>query len=307
MRDLRLVLAIGTAGSTAAAAEVLHLTQSAVSRALAVAEAHAGAALFARTSRGLVATEAGEVVLAQAPDILSDLTALQRRLRDPQPRPRRLRFAAECVMAYPWLARVVLHLQRTTPSIELSMPLDVGDTIVESLADRHLDAAMLTSRPPAGVTSRKLFHDELVFIVGDHHPRAGARHLTRDDLLADTLLASTARAGDRWFLRKVFGKRQAPLRVKRFPVTEAIVEFARAGLGIAVLSEWVANAYLGPGSGLHALPLDSGRLERPWRLSHHKDQAPVADALADAILASRPTPRRQSGPDRSSRRPRHIV
>lgn len=291
MRDLRLVLAIGATGSTAAAAEILHVTQSAVSRALAVAEGHAGAELFARTSRGLVPTEAGTIVLTRAPEILSELTALQRRLREPRPEPRRVRFAAECMMAYPWLAKVVLRLRKTAPSVELSMPLRYADTTVESLAKGDLDAAMITSRPPAGVTSRKLFHDELVFLVANDHPLASARHLTRDDLLAHTLLVSSARAGDRWFLRRVFGKRKAPLTVKRFPVTEAIIEFARAGLGIAVLSEWIANAYLGPHARLRCLRMDSGPLERPWRLSHRKDLAPMADALIDAILASRPPPR----------------
>ena len=91
VRDLRVVLALATSGTTAAAAEVLHITQSAVSRALAVAEDHAGAELFTRTPRGLLPTEAGDALLDAAPALLSDLVDIERRLRHPAPRRRTVR------------------------------------------------------------------------------------------------------------------------------------------------------------------------------------------------------------------------
>jgi LysR family transcriptional regulator for metE and metH len=51
-RDLRLVLALAGAGTTAAAADTLHRTQPAVSRALLGAEHRLGVRLFDRTPRG---------------------------------------------------------------------------------------------------------------------------------------------------------------------------------------------------------------------------------------------------------------
>lgn len=51
MRDLQVVLALAAAGSTASAAAALHLTQSAVSRALLLVEDKLGVRLFARSER----------------------------------------------------------------------------------------------------------------------------------------------------------------------------------------------------------------------------------------------------------------
>ena len=86
-RDLRLILALATARTTAAAAESLHLTQPAVSRALLSAEHRLGVRLFDRTPRGLEPTPAGRTAMAAAPRVLEAMTALEAQLRGPARRP----------------------------------------------------------------------------------------------------------------------------------------------------------------------------------------------------------------------------
>lgn len=288
VRDLRVVLALGEAGTTAAAADVLRLTQSAVSRALSVAEDHAGVPLFERTARGLVPTAAGRTLIERAPEMLADLRTLERRVRAPAPPPRRVRFAAECFMAYPWLARVTARLRRTAPELRLKMPLSSADRAPQALAEGELDVALLTSRAPSGCRRAPMFTDELLFVVSDRHPLAARPHLLPRDLEDEQLLITTATSGDRWFLRELYGSRKVRLRAQRFVITEGIVEFAREGLGVAVLSEWIAGSYLGPGSGLTALRLRRGPLLRKWTLAHRPEAEPVIDELRDAILAAKP-------------------
>lgn len=289
VRDLRVVVALGRSGTTAAAAQRLHLTQSAVSRALAAAESHAGVPLFTRTARGLVPTSAGAMFLDAAPGMLAELSALERRMREPAPAPRRVRLVAECHMAYPWLAKVVLHLRRTAPGVRLEIPVEHSQRAVEALAEGSVDAALLTSRPPPGFKSTQMLEDELMFVVSSEHPLATKRALAPRDIASHPLLVPTARTEDARFLRFVFGSRPPRLRVERLAVTEAIIELARAGLGIAVLSEWVARAYLeSPNAGLEALRLRKGPLTRSWRLSHAPELAQAAPLLADAIRAAQP-------------------
>ncbi len=293
VRDLRVVLALSESGTTSAAAESLHLSQSAVSRALAVAEERAGTELFARTPHGLVPTAAGERLAERAPAMLTALTALERSLREPQPERRVVRFAAECHFAYAWLAKVVLQLQRLAPEIDLRLPSELLHDTRGALQRGDLDMAMVMGRAPKGTHSHALFDDELVFLVAAEHP--AAEGLTKKVLRAHPLLCSTARNGDEWFMRTVFGSRPPRLKVRRFAVTEAVVEFARAGLGIAVLSSWVVNAYLGTGSSLVVQRLPKGPLLRPWRLAHRPEAAPIAEPLVDAITAA--LPRRHRGVD----------
>ena len=77
VRDLRVVCALACAGTTAKAAAILHLTQPAVSRALLAAEDKLGEKLFERTPRRLVATAAGERLLAGASRLLIELGDLE--------------------------------------------------------------------------------------------------------------------------------------------------------------------------------------------------------------------------------------
>lgn len=292
VRDLRVVLALGSAGTTAAAARVLHLTQSAVSRALGVAEAHAGVPLFERTARGLVPTRAGATVLDAAPALLAELSSLERRLREPAPQPQRVRLVAECHMAYPWLADVVLRLRRAAPQLRLEMPVEQSQRAVDALADGDVDAALLTSPAPPSLSSRPMFEDELCFVLAADHPLAQRAALLPRDIASHPLLVPTVRTEDARFMRFVFGKRRPRLRVERLAVTEAMVELARAGLGIAVLSEWVANAYLdAPDSGLVTRRLRKGPLRRRWRLAWTAALEPVAPLLTEAIRAAQPLPR----------------
>ena len=286
IRDLQIVLALARSGTTAAASRELHLTQSAVSRALAVAEERAGVPLFNRTPKGLVPTEAGARAIEMAPEVLASLGALERAVRTPSEAPQRIRFAAECFMAYPWVARMVARLRERG----LRVDLRVGEThrAPEALVSGKLDAAMLLGRPPQPLVSKQILKDELVFLVGKRHPLANETKLLPKHIAATRLFVPDATASDAWFLRKVFGARRPALRVERLPITEAIIELVRAGVGIGVLSGWVAGSHLGHDDSLTIKRMRKGPLERSWRLAVRPELGEVGDELARALVAASP-------------------
>lgn len=288
VRDLRVVLALAHAGTTAAAASVLHLTQSAVSRALTTAEEHAGAALFTRTPKGLVPTDAGLMVLGAAPELLAGLVDLEHRLRAPCPRPRTVRLVAECHMAYAWLTDFVVRLKRHAPAIRVSMPVEHSGRAAEALAEGKVDAAMIVTHTPEGHLSQPLFDDELLFLVGRDHALGKRAALLPRDLVEHSLLVPSSTAHDALFMRAVFGSRRPRLRVDRVPVTEAIVELARVGLGIGVLSEWLVGSYVDKERDLRVLRLRKGPIRRAWRLAYHPSLAPVVPLLIDGIVGAQP-------------------
>lgn len=116
----------------------------------------------------------------------------------------------------------------------------------------HADVALLTTVRVAHSALREeaLFSDEVVFLLARTHPLAARAALTRADLLAHPLLGSTQTpsAGTRWFLRCVFGvSPRARPRFERLPLTAAILDMARAGMGIAVMSAWIAGPHLQSG------------------------------------------------------------
>ncbi|OJH36923.1 LysR family transcriptional regulator [Cystobacter ferrugineus] len=290
IRDLRVVLALASARTTAQAASVLHLTQPAVSRALLAVEDKLGARLFDRTPRGLVPTEAGECLISGAAHLLVELGDLEQRVRAPVVSPMRIRLVCECYTAYHWLPSTLMNLRKSLPSLDVSLALEHTQAPVPALEAGEIDVALITSAsvPRARLEERQLFSDEVVFVVSASHPLAARKTLTPADLRQHTLLTSQVPSSEgHWFLTRVFGRARPRLRFEKIPLTEAIIDVARAGLGIAVLSEWVAGPHLGKGD-LVAKRLASGPLLRPWRLAWRREVGDAALRLLAALETTAP-------------------
>ncbi len=290
VRDLRVVLALASAGTTAQAAAVLHLTQPAVSRALLSAEDKLGTRLFERTPRGLVPTAAGQELVSGATRLLVELGDLEHRVRAPVAPPVRLRLVCECYTAYHWLPSALTNLRRSLPGLQLSLAVEHTQDPVPALVAGDIDVALVTTSPVprSGLEEREIFSDEVVFIMAASHPLASRKALTREDLRACTLLTGqTPPAEAQWFMTRVFGRERPRLRFERLPLTEAILDVARAGMGIAVLSEWVASPHLGKGE-LVAKRLASGPLRRPWRMAWRREVGEAALRLMDALEGTAP-------------------
>lgn len=290
MRDLRLVLALAEAGATARASELLHLTQPAVSRALASLESRLGVALFERVPRGLTPTVEGRALLAEAPRVLASLVDLERRLRTPPPPPARVRVVCECHTVFHWLPSAVVRLRAALPGIEVALAVEHTHRAAQALRDGLVDVALLTNETvdAPDLETRPLFSDEVVFVVGADHPLSRSKSLTRAQLLAHPLLTTQAsRSEASWFTQKVFGRASTKARYEVVPLTEAVVDMARAGLGVAILSEWVASPYLARGD-LVVRRLARGALRRGWSLAWRSDVREAATRLHAVLTATVP-------------------
>jgi len=290
---LELVLALAAAGSTAGAASSLHLTQSAVSRALGQAESRVGVSLFERSARGLVPTAAGKRLLAGAGPLLAQLHELERAVAAPEQAPLRVRLVCECYTAYRWLPSAMADMRELWPDLAVEVGAEHTADPVKALVRGKIDIALLTtSEVPKGegLRAEPLFSDEVVFVVGKQHRFARLRTLTPLQLETETLITgNTPPAEGRWFARNTFGRRRPKLQFLRLPLTEAIIDAARAGMGVAVLSEWMASGYVDQGEReLVVRRLASGPLRRPWRIAYREELQNVAERLKGALQSSVP-------------------
>jgi len=290
VRDLQLVQALSAAGSTSRAAALVHLTQPAVSRALCSLEARLGVSLFERSAQGLVPTAAGERLLEGARELLVGLCDLEQRVRAPAP-PSRLRIVCECYTAYHWLPSALTALR--SHGFGLDVALEVAHTAApaSALTGGDVDAALLTTARVEGkdVLERPLFSDEVVFVLAKTHPLAAKKVITREDLASSVLVTSsnTPQAEQVWFMRAVFGRSKPRLRFERLPLTEAILDVTRAGLGVAALSAWIAGPHLNKGD-LCVRRLDTGPLQRPWRYAYRREHSEAAMRLFAVLQTAAP-------------------
>jgi len=291
VRDLELVLALAAAGVPRALAAPLHLTQSAISRALGQAEARLGVQLFERNSRGLSLTAAGQRLQAGAPAVLRQLHELERAATAPERVPEKLALVCECYTAYRWLPSVIADLRERWSELMLEVRSEHTREPTAALVRGKIDVALLTtSELPKGQGLREepLFTDEVVFVMAAQHPLAAQRRITPLQLTGEQLITGNTPAAEaRWFLRAAFGRRRPKLHFLHLPLTEAIMDAARAGMGVAVLSEWVALGYVERGD-LVVRRLSKGPLKRPWRIAYRDEQQGVAERLKAALIGFAP-------------------
>jgi LysR family transcriptional regulator for metE and metH len=290
VRDLQLVLALASAGSTSKAAAVLHLSQPAVSRALLLAEQKVGTKLFERTGRGLAATPAGERLVAGAGPLLAELADLEHRAGSAPAGSVRVRMVCECYTAYRWLPSALTSLAKNLPGLEVDLAVEHTSAPVPALLDGKIDVALVTtSRVRSPLQEAPLFSDEIVFVMSKDHALASKKAITRKDLRESTLLGSTSTPlpEARSFFLRVFRDPRPRLTFIRFPLTEAIIDAARAGMGVAVLSEWIAGPYVGDGA-LVVKRLAGGPLRRLWRIAFRRESADAAERLRRVLAPTAP-------------------
>ncbi|WP_158515199.1 LysR family transcriptional regulator [Bordetella sp. H567] len=185
-RHLQALIALSDHGTQSAAAAALSLSQPAITQALSDLERLVGTPLLLRTSRGMAATAAGEVLLRRGKLALAEIDACASDI------------AAHlgtitgtvAVGVLPicgtlLVPRAVNRLLRDHPHLRIVLVDGPYDTLLHKLRDGRLDVIVGPLRPPspAGDTRQEaLFEGALSVIARQGHPLAARRGLTLAEL-----------------------------------------------------------------------------------------------------------------------------
>ncbi|WP_425450267.1 LysR substrate-binding domain-containing protein [Virgifigura deserti] len=128
---LRVLVALAEHGTASAAARAVHLTQSAVSKQLKGLEEIAGSALFARTSRGFVLTEAGRIYVTQARVALGALETAAARVSATRASPGLIRLHVLPILGDRWLVPRFSRFTERHPDIDVQFTTFITSDMVE--------------------------------------------------------------------------------------------------------------------------------------------------------------------------------
>lgn len=266
VRHLRLIAGIAEAGSMTKAANGLHLTQSALSHQLRDIEARFNTAFFLRVGKRMVLTAAGRRVLESAGRILDELGRVEEDIRQiAHQRDGMIRVATQCNTGYHWLPPLLARFNRKHPRVSVSIVVDATDRPVEALVNGQIDLAILTNDvTDPRLRLRRLFTDEMVALVPRQHPWASRASVSPRELASEHLLLYSSVPEESFVLTRVLGAAGlTPARVTFIMLTEAMLEMAKAGLGVAVLPRWSAQAAIATRS-LAALSITRRGIRRNW-------------------------------------------
>ncbi len=182
LRQLEYFVALAEARHFGRAADMVHVTQPALSVQIRALEDHLGTALVERQPRKVILTAAGHELLTRARGILAQVQGLGdvARLAGGLSGPLALGMIPTVA---PYLLPAALPLlTRHHPALDLRIRESRTEVLLEALADGHLDAAVvaLPSGAP-GLHERALFEDRFV-LAGSRaaiEPLAGAPEALR--------------------------------------------------------------------------------------------------------------------------------
>ena len=231
-----------------AAAERLNTTQPAISQRIAALEADLGVALLHRTTRRVVVTAKGRVLLEHAERLLALRSEMIAAIGDPSIRTGTFRLGVAETIVHTWLPRLIERTAQVFPRLALEIEVDTSPNLKARLDAREVDLAVLVGPvvDPA-LQWRTLCRYPMGFVAS---PKLALRQkrLTLEDLLRNPIVTFTRNTRPYADLTALIARAGVgPARIHASASLATIVRMAKDGLGIAVIPPVIVTEELARG------------------------------------------------------------
>lgn len=285
LEQLRIFVCVAEREHMTDAARTLHVTQSAVSAAIAALEARHGVRLFHRVGRGIVLTEAGSLFLAEARIILARVAAAEAMLDDLSGLKRgTLRVVASQTIAAYWLPPALAAFRARFPHLEIV--LEIGNTmqVAAHVQAGQSDFGIVEGKVDNPVLAQwPIAQDRLVLVRSTPFD---AQSCTPEALQKADWVMREQGSGTRSTLNECLRQSgvdpETLTEVLVLPSNESVRTAVEAGAGIAGLSSLVVAPALAAGT-LYAAPLAFGPREFFGLRHKERYRSQAVEALTDFI------------------------
>ena len=242
LEGMSTVLAVAEAGSLSAAARRQKMPLATVSRKVSELEAHLRTKLFNRSSRALVATDAGRSYIAAAKRILADVAEAERAASGEYTTPRgELSVSAPVALGRLHLQPVLAEFLATFPEVDVQLGLQ--DQAV-NLLEEHVDVALrIGPHADSGLIAVRVGEIRRVMCASPAYLKSRGTPRSPDDLSRhDCISFPPIQSPNTWRFKRDQTEYAVPVR-SRLVVSnlEAAYDAARAGIGITVVFSYHVN------------------------------------------------------------------
>ena len=245
---LSLIREVDRRGSLTAAADVLCLTQSALSHTVKKLEQQLGTPVWTREGRSLRLTQAGRALLALSERVLPQLEHAERLMHEYARGERgTLRIGMECHPCYQWLLKVVDPYLAAWPEVDVDVKQRFQFGGLKALHGYEIDL-LVTPDPlfKPGLNFVPVFDYEQVLVVASSHPLAGLAHAEPADLSDDVLITYPVDIERLDIYNQFFlPAGRAPRQRKTIETTDIMLQMVASGRGVAALPRWLVEEYAG--------------------------------------------------------------
>ena len=257
VRHLRTLVALRDSGSLVRAAQLLNLTQSALSHQIKLLEDRYGQPLFERKSVPPQFTAVGERLLALADAVLPQVEGAERDIaRLVLGQGGQMRIAVECHTCFDWLMPAMDAFRTRWPEVELDIVSGFHADPVGLLHQGRADVAIVSEvdADEAGVDYHALFGFEIRALLANTHPLVAKPHLVAQDFADQTIITYPVPDEMLDLIRQVLEPAGVRPPRRTTELTVAMLQLVASGRGVAALPLWAVQSYLDRGY-VTALPI----------------------------------------------------
>ena len=291
LRDLETLAAVVQAGSMRKAAQLMHLSQPAISRSIRDLEQAIGCELLQRGRGGIEPTPFGEALVRRGRGVFDELQGALRELAQmADPGAGEVHLACMETLHAGLVGACVESLIERHPRIRIVLesgqaPDLIGVFLMQRLVD--FTVARPSDMPlPPGVEGETLFHDVPRVLVGRASPHLRRRKLRLADLAGDHWVLGRAELTAKSPVARAFADAglAMPERVTASGSLHTRYRLLDAGCCVTVVPHSLLH-FANPGDRYRVLPIDMPAWEFPTMILtlRHRVLSPAAHLFADEL------------------------
>ncbi len=285
IRHLRIFITVAECGSMSGAAGKLYLSQPTVSQAIRELEEFCGTSLFDRLSKRLHITPAGQELLGQAYQIVSQFDQLEARMKNSRHR-ETLRVGGTITVGACLLSSIMSDFEKKMPETGTFTCVANTHTIEEKLLRSELDIAIVEGNiHDPDLVSLPCIWDSLVLGCSKEHPFASRDSIHASELNHQRFVMREPGSGTRALFDQFLKRHGLDICIAwEATCPEAFRSAILYNHCLAAISMRLMEPEIRRGQ-IHIFSTQTKEFERYFSLVYHKDKArsPAMDAIQDII------------------------
>ena len=186
LRQLRLLVAVGTHRNIQNAARELGISQPAATKMIQDLELDFEVPLFDRTNRGVIPTVFGETLISHCKLIFAQVSNAAQELEDlSEGNSGRVVIGTLLAASTGLLPTAIDHLLTRRPKVAIRISEGTNEILIPSLLSGRIDmivGRLSTLRYREKIERETLIEDRIVAVVGPEHPLAGKQNISFDQI-----------------------------------------------------------------------------------------------------------------------------
>jgi DNA-binding transcriptional LysR family regulator len=262
--------------SFSAAAQELHMTQSAVSQQIHNLEFFYGVKLFDRLHRRIVLTDAGAALYPYALELerlYQKADETMHRLMDVVEG--QLGISSSLSIGEYLLPELLVQFKCLYPLVKISMNIENTEKVIADVLEGSTHVGFIEGvyEPQAALVHSRFAGDRLVIIASPDHPHYRSGPVSLTTLLAEPWVLREPDSGTRRIFEQFVSSHHLDVAelnvVMELSSTEAIKRAVKAGLGLGVMTYLAVEEAVSRGE-LTVISLEEGTIDRDFIMLYHK-------------------------------------